>query len=310
MENLISKSTKCASKAAFRPNNFTQAFLQWTEKSAAKIRTEDSPSVFAIFSESSARCSQIIDSLSEEMNNHIEIKLVKRLYDHLPSIITNETSSLQVALQDNLLTEIYTTGAISYSYPQFFRILDLLVHKNSSMRIIEIGAGTGGATRIAMQALCSDSGSNLYKGYTFTDVSTSFFAHAQEESCDQRSMVFKKLDLGNDPYEQALSPDHDLVIASQSLHPTPKMIDTVRNVRKMFRPGGKLLILEITSVPNLINLIFGTFPDFWNGIDDGRIDGSFLSKEQWSELLTSNGISGLTSYWTSFQSQSLSSLRS
>lgn len=270
-----------------------QTFLKWVKRSFAKICSRGLLGSSEALLESFAHRSQIIDSLSKEMNDHVEVRLVKRLYDDLPAILANETSSLQVALQDNLLTTIYETGFISYAYPQFLRVLDLLAHKNPRMKIIEIGAGTGGATRIAMQALSSGASSKLYKNYTFTDITASFFAHAQEEFSESKGMTFKKLDIGDDPFKQGFSSDYELAIASQSLHTTPTLANTVQNVRKLLRPGGKLLLLEITRELNLIGLIFGTFPDYWNGAEDGRIDSPFISKEQWSELLINNGFSGI-----------------
>ncbi|KAL8758325.1 MAG: hypothetical protein Q9199_001581 [Rusavskia elegans] len=268
-------------------------FLQWIERCLTRARTHDLPFGFEALSACQQSRSEVIDSLSAEMNDHIEVRLVKRLCDNLPGIFANETSSLEVALEDNLLTEVYQSGIISYAYPQFVRILELLGHKNPRMRILEIGAGTGGATRFAMQALCSVANSKSYKDYTFTDVSTSFFAHAQKEFASRRNLTFKKLDIGKDPFEQGFDSDYELAIASQSLHTTPNLAETIRNVRKVLRPGGRLLLLEITREVRLIGLIFGTFPDYWNGADDGRGDMPFISKEQWSDLLANNGFSGI-----------------
>lgn len=103
---------------------------------------------------------------------------------------------------------------------------NLLAYKYHRMKILEVGAGTGSAIRL-------DAHSKLYKDYTFTDITTSFFAYAHEAFCDRKGMVFKKLDIGSDPSEQGFNSDHDLVIASQSLHATPRMADTIRNVRKI-----------------------------------------------------------------------------
>lgn len=80
--------------------------------------------------------------------------MIKRIYDALPKIFSNETSGLQVALEDNLLAELYVSGlGISDVYPQFLRLLDLLAHKNPRMSIIEVGGRTGGATRSVLEEL-------------------------------------------------------------------------------------------------------------------------------------------------------------
>ena len=274
--------------------DYIESYLQWLQRCLARAQNKKWIAGFGALSDTSTRRTQVIDNLFCDLKDHVEVKLVKRLYDHLPAILAGEISSLQVALRDNLLTEFYSTSAImSYAYPQLGRVLDLLAHKYPRMKIIEVGAGTGGATRFAMQTLCSDADAKRYKDYTFTDVSTSFFAHAQEEFSSHKNMVFKKLDIGIDPLDQGFVSEYDLVMASQSLHTTPTMTETIRNVRKLLRPGGRLLLLEITREANIIGFPFGLFPDYWNGASDGRIDTPFMSKEKWSELLAGNGFAGI-----------------
>jgi SAM-dependent methyltransferase len=228
------------------------------------------------------------------MDHVIEIRLLKRIYDHLPALLVNTTSSLQVALQDNLLTEVYKSGIVlTAAYPQFVRILDLLAHKKPRMKILEIGAGTGGATRYAMDILGGNTNSKRYMDYTFTDITTSFLSPAEAEFSNCKGMVYKKLDIGVDPSTQGFEPIYDLAIAFQCLHATAKMAETIRNTRRLLKPGGNVLILESTQALNFVGLVFGTFPDYWNGAQDGRIDNPFLNKEQWKEVLLGNGFSGI-----------------
>lgn len=61
--------------------------------------------------------------------------------------------------------------------------LDLLAHGNSNLKILEIGAGTGGLTEIMLNALEASPGSPSTARYSkldFTDISRSFFGGAQE----------------------------------------------------------------------------------------------------------------------------------
>jgi hypothetical protein len=46
-------------------------------------------------------------------------------------------------------------------------------------KILGLGAGTGGATRVAMKALSGANGLKRYRQYTFTDLSPGFLTAAQ-----------------------------------------------------------------------------------------------------------------------------------
>ena len=268
-------------------------FLTWIERCANAAKAGQLPCGREAIEASADRRAQVIDELSKELVNILEIQLVKRIYDHLPAILANTTSPLQVALQNGLLTDVYKSGIIlSAAYPQLVNALDLIAHKKPQMRVLEIGAGTGGATRYAMKTLGGLNGSKRYKDYTFTDVTTSFLSPAEAEFSTCRNMIYKKLDIDINPSIQGFGSDYDLAIASQVLHTTRTMAETIRHTRRLLKPGGHLVMIEGTREQKFVGLVFGTFPDYWNGAQDGRVDSPFLNKEQWHHILSSNGFSG------------------
>ena len=236
----------------------------------------------------------MIDSLSNELGTIVEAQLIKRIFDQLPQIFSGETSGLQVALKDNLLTELYISGiGISGGYPQLVRAIDLLAHKRPSMKILEIGAGTGGASRLVLDTLEGRSQFKRYKNYCFTDVTPSFFAKAQDEFSECVGIDYKTLDIEKSPHEQGFETDYDMIVASQVLHATTTIAETVQNARSLLRTGGKMVLLEITNVHLGTGLVLGTFPDYWNGIPDGRTESPLLTKSMWQAVLTQNGFSGI-----------------
>lgn len=88
------------------------------------------------------------------------------------------------------------------------------------MEILEIGGGTGGTTRIALDALKAKEGFPRYKSYNFTDISTGFFPDVQEEFRGCPNMQCQLLDLNEDPIEQGFhSQKYDLIIASNVRFP-------------------------------------------------------------------------------------------
>jgi len=153
---------------------------------------------------------------------------------------------------------------------QFCYILDALAHKDPSMRILEVGAGTGAMTRQIMKTLTSKSSfdgkektaSPRYQQYDYTDVSPFFFNAAQEVYSNQgERMKFRKLDIETDPAQQGFECGvYDLVVAAavrsdpalmnyfrnimfllltwrrQVLHATSDLANSLKNCRKLLKP--------------------------------------------------------------------------
>lgn len=271
-----------------------QRFLDWVQRCVGKAQRDELPYGKNALGCSTTQRKELIDSISKELDTIVEAQLIKRIFDQLPQIFSGETSGLHVALEDNLLTELYISGiGISGGYPQLLRAVDLLAHKWPSMKILEIGAGTGGATRLVLDVLEGRSQSKRYKDYCFTDITPSFFAKAQDEFSDCVGMNYKTMDIEKDPLEQGFEANHDMIIASQILHATTTIAETVQHARSLLKTGGKMVLLEITNVHLGTGLVLGTFPDYWNGIPDGRTDSPLLTKSMWQAVLTQNGFSGI-----------------
>lgn len=271
-----------------------QRFFDWVQRCVKKAREGSLPYGREALDASFAERKNVTEKLSNELGEIVEARLIKRIFDQLFQIFAGETSGLQVALKDDLLTELYISGiGISGGYPQLLRIVDLLVHQKPSMNFLEIGAGTGGATRLLMETLKGRSQFKRYDKYCFTDISTSFLAAAQDEFAQCASIDYKTLDIEKNPLEQGFEAEYDIIIASQVLHATTRMSETVQHARSLLKAGGKMVLLEITNARLGTGLVLGTFPDYWNGVADGRIDSPLLTKPMWQEVLLQNGFSGI-----------------
>ncbi|KAI0469738.1 male sterility protein-domain-containing protein [Xylariaceae sp. FL0804] len=60
-----------------------------------------------------------------------------------------------------------------------------------------------------------------------------------------------------------------IIIASNAIHATHNLVESVTNVRQALRPDGFLMMLEQTADIPLSNLVFGLFEGWWL-FDDGR----------------------------------------
>lgn len=165
--------------------------------------------------------------------------------------------------------------------------LSSYVH-SKSLRILEIGAGTGGTTRAILPALKQFDRVD----YCYTDISPAFRANCLEIFAGFENIThqYEVLNIGSDLQRQAFfGKQFDLVIATNVLHATVDIEVTVKNVRRLTKLGGVAIISETTEKSPWIDLTFGLLSGWWLARDAYRQQHPLLSKEKWVDLLQGNG---------------------
>lgn len=129
----------------------------------------------------------------------------------MPTQLLFETGLLDSYYLEKAQTEIYITRLLKY--------IDLLAHKNPSMKIIEIGGGTGTFTGHILGTLQRHSDGEMgivrCNRYDFTDIGPLFLDRAREKF-EQYSdkMNYSILNIEKDPSEQGFEAgSYDLVVA-------------------------------------------------------------------------------------------------
>lgn len=212
-------------------------------------------------------------------------------YRHMLDIFKGKTNPLELMRKDGLLSQYYDCLQDKHDYKDF---LQLLGHLRPHMNVLEIGAGTGGLTAKILDFLQSESGKELYREYTYTDISSGFFIDAQERFHDRPRIRYDVLDISKDPIQQGFAQGHyDLIIASNILHATPYLTETLKHTKTLLRPDGRLLLQELCPVSNWTNFIFGLFPGWWLGRDDGRPNEPYISPKEWDARLRAAGFAGV-----------------
>ncbi|KAH7019596.1 beta-ketoacyl synthase domain-containing protein [Ilyonectria destructans] len=221
-----------------------------------------------------------------------EVKAMHIVGEHMPRSIRGETMILEHLLMTGLLDEYY---AKALGYRQVSEALadtvQQIARRYPNMNILEVGAGTGGATNMILDRI----GRN-FSSYTFTDVSTGFFGNAQEKfSSYKDQMTYTVLDLEQDMQSQGLKKhSYDLVISSLVVHATKSIEETMRRVRSLLKPGGYLVMTECTNLEcTRVSALFGTLPAWWLGVDEGRKWGPSITESEWDTVLRKVGFSGI-----------------
>ncbi|KAI0166917.1 hypothetical protein GGR52DRAFT_581678 [Hypoxylon sp. FL1284] len=224
----------------------------------------------------------------------LEGEMMCRINDNMSSMLLGEVEAWEVMSRDNLLNNMYRYGLSDERTPAIqCEYIKRLSHKRP-LRILEVGAGTGSATSRILSSLGPNVAGRLQK-YTYTDISGSFFETASEEFKNWSSMMdFKVLDIEKDPSQQGLEAEsYDLVVAFQVLHATSSIGTTLANCRKLLKPGGHLIVTELTNKIARRSVVFGVLSGWWLGEDDGRQWGPELSEDGWDTRLRAQGFSGV-----------------
>jgi ubiquinone/menaquinone biosynthesis C-methylase UbiE len=231
-------------------------------------------------------------------NSGDEGRFVALVGDNLHRILLQEVDPLSVTMQDDALGKYYANNTrMARQYQQAAVYVDLLGQKNPQMKILEIDSGTGGATLPILRALGGSKDGSLtrFLSYDVTDISTGFFEKVQEKVSDWKDLInYRKLDIEQDPADQGFEPNsYDLIIAANVLHATKSMERTMTHVRKLMKPGAKLILTELMKKNGGIANLFGIFPGWWIGEEEERQEGALLTEEAWDTVLRKSGFGGV-----------------
>ncbi|KAL8840965.1 MAG: hypothetical protein Q9176_003537 [Flavoplaca citrina] len=274
---------------ASSPQGDIKHWLAWIKR---VVEADQRPNTVDVRRMTTEKRRQLLRKLYDEARDEPEAQAAMLLLENAGEILNERKNGIDVLVSNKLLTPLYETGhVIAGSHAQLFNIMDCLGHANPNLRILEIGAGTGAATRVAMKALVGSNGIKRYADYTFTDISSAFLTTAKDMLSDHRDVHFSALNIDQDPLKNGYEPVYDVVLACESIHATASMDRTLAHCRSLLKPGGKLVLIETVRMRILLGVLYGTLTDYWQS--DDRTEGPFMNLETWQGRLLDNGFSGL-----------------
>lgn len=231
----------------------------------------------------------------------LEGQLIAESCQNLGSVLSGEGEALDFLFRDDLLEKFYRYDEEnSHAFERLEVYLYLMTHENSNIKVLEIGAGTGGATDRVLRGLSIRDAEDtitmpLFSEYVYTNISSAFFENAKAKFSDMASRItFTKLDITEDPTEQGFGiTDFDLVIVSNVLHVTPSLATTLQHVRKLIKPGGKLVLYEMVRPDDILaGLCLGLLPGWWFSTEEDRQCSLALMEKGWDRYLRDNDFEG------------------
>ncbi|MCL2929917.1 MAG: SDR family NAD(P)-dependent oxidoreductase [Trichodesmium sp. MAG_R01] len=222
-----------------------------------------------------------------------ELTLLNRCASKLSLVLRGETDPVQLVFPSGDLstaTRVYQDSTVA-------KLMNTVVEKAiataieklpraQGVRLLEIGAGTGGTTSYILPNLPENNAE-----YIFTDLGALFTAKAKERFGDYPFVDYQILDIEADPTTQGYNAhQYDVIIAANVLHATANLKETLSNVRKLLAPGGILVLFELTSRQRWLDLVFGLLEGWWRFQDlEIRPDYPLLSRSKWQEILHETG---------------------
>jgi acyl transferase domain-containing protein/NADPH:quinone reductase-like Zn-dependent oxidoreductase/SAM-dependent methyltransferase/acyl carrier protein len=222
-----------------------------------------------------------------------ELMLVRQCGERLAEILKGEIDPLEA---------IFPQGSVTmaehlYQDAPSYRIYNILAQKavaialerlpdDRTIRILEIGGGTGGMTAYVLRKLPPDR-----TEYVFSDVTQFLTGQAEQKFRDFSFVRYQLLDIETDPVAQGYEPhSFDMVLASDVLHATRDLRDSLKHVKQLLASNGLLVFLELTNPPRWIVLVFGLLKGWWRFTDlDLRPKDPCISQQAWREVLREVG---------------------
>jgi acyl transferase domain-containing protein/NADPH:quinone reductase-like Zn-dependent oxidoreductase/NAD(P)-dependent dehydrogenase (short-subunit alcohol dehydrogenase family)/SAM-dependent methyltransferase len=229
-----------------------------------------------------------------------ELLLLRRTGGRLRDVLTGGVDPLELLFPSGSLADIepiYHNSPIARLYNllarRIVRRLADSADPRRTLRILEVGAGTGGLTASLLPVLppqrCE---------YVFTDVSAAFLATARDRFRDYDFVDYRVLDLEHElPAEEFGCGSFDLVVAADVVHATADVKRSLLRLYDVLAPGGALLLLEAAPNTAWLDLTFGLTAGWWAGRDLRlRPDGPLLSAQAWQSLLGSVGFDDVAAF--------------
>ncbi|WP_161965956.1 SDR family NAD(P)-dependent oxidoreductase [Steroidobacter cummioxidans] len=220
---------------------------------------------------------------------------------NLPDILKGNVAATDIIFPNSSTEKVaalYKENAIADTYNDIVAdaVLACLqqrlqVDPSTRLRILEIGAGTGGTSATVFAKL--QPFQRAVEEYCYTDLSKAFFLHAEENYLPSNPyIVCRRLDIEQPIGAQGVDlGSYDVVIATNVLHATRDIRQTLRNAKAALRSNGVLLLNEISDKALPAHLTVALLDGWWLFQDpELRIPGCpGLYPQSWQRVLEEEG---------------------
>jgi SAM-dependent methyltransferase len=145
------------------------------------------------------------------------------------------------------------------------------------LRVLEVGAGTGGTTAALLPRLPSER-----THYVFSDVSDLFLDRARERFAAYGFIDYRRFDMEQEPAAQGFEAgSFDVIVSANAVHASTDLRKALQRLRSLLAPGGTLVLVESTVHLDWFDMTTGLIEGWQHFADDLRTDNPLLAPETW-----------------------------
>jgi SAM-dependent methyltransferase len=232
------------------------------------------------------------DLLNDRPAQEAEVKLMGITGKSFANCLSGEMDAVQLLFGApegrTLLGKLYATSNASNTILQqlenFIEEIAITWPADSGpLRILEIGAGTGGTTSRLLPALAR---LDIPIVYTMTDLSSLLVTEAASNFKHYPFVKFEIVDIEQEPDSSLLNTQH-VVLGSNVVHATRDISVSLAMIHKILRPDGFLIFHELTAQMLWADVVFGLIEGWWR-FEDGR-QHALQSAKSWATAIKSSG---------------------
>ncbi|XP_033122547.1 probable polyketide synthase 1 [Anneissia japonica] len=228
-----------------------------------------------------------------------EIEMIRSIGDNFPKTLVDPGSAVKMLFQPEFLPKYFIESLTTRLYYKsaadiISKIINDACEHKQVVRVLELGGRMGGLARHILEPL-KQLGEQRRVEYIFTDLSATFFMHAQGTLEEYPFVKYKQLDIEADVSSQGFTPGSiDLVVCLDGMHPVVDINATLQNVKDLLVDDGLFLMYEGTNANYIIELVFGALDLCWV-YDDFRKDCCWLTREGYAQALRNSGFTDVVS---------------
>jgi 3-oxoacyl-(acyl-carrier-protein) synthase/SAM-dependent methyltransferase len=263
--------------AAIQEWKTDDAAQTWAQWQAQKTQYSSNPETRAL----AALASECLEKLPEILQGTVlatDVIFPNASMDKVAGLYSNNPVA-------DTFNEIVASAVLAYLQQR------LSINPHARLRILEIGAGTGGTSAAVFARLKPYK--QAIERYCYTDLSKAFFFHAERNYLPEHPYIAcQRLDIEQPLEAQGIElGSYDLVIATNVLHATQDIRKTLRHAKSALRQDGFIILNEMCDRSLPTHLTFGLLDGWWLFQDaELRIPGCpGLYPQTWQRVLENEG---------------------
>jgi acyl transferase domain-containing protein/SAM-dependent methyltransferase len=199
----------------------------------------------------------------------------------LETLFPGGSPELAQDLYERSATMRYVNGVAAAA----FGALSATTLAGRTLRVLEVGAGTGGTSASLLPMLLPER-----TRYVFTDMSGLFLERARERFAAYGFIDYRLFNMELDPAAQGYPPSSfDVIVSANAVHATTDLRLTLRRLRELLAPGGLLVLVESTTHLDWFDMTTGLIGGWQHFADDLRTDNPLLAPQKWLAALHDAG---------------------